>query len=74
MDELKLVFATKWMRGIVTRIIKKAIFKKTGYEVDVQINKIIVETNEGKVSLKLDAEANMNKDDFVGLIKQIGVI
>ena len=74
MDELKLVLSTKFMRGIVTKIIKKAMFKKTGYEVDVHINKIVVDTNDGKVSLRMDAEASVNNEDFVDIVKKVGLI
>ena len=74
MDELKLALSTKFMKGIVTKIIKKAIFKKTGYEVDVQINKIVVNTNDGKVSLHMDAEASVNSEDFVDIIKKSGLM
>ena len=74
MDELKLVLSSKFMRGIVTKIIKKTVFKKTGYEIDIQINKIAVETNDGKVSLHMDADASVNSEDFVDIIKKAGLI
>ena len=69
MDELKLVLSTKFMRGIVTKILRKAIFKKTGYEIDIQINKIEVESHDGKISLHMDADAEINSEDFVDIIK-----
>lgn len=74
MDELKLVLSTKFMRGIITKIIKKAILKKTGYEIDIQINKIVAETNDGKVSLRMDAEASVNSEDFVDIVKKSGLM
>lgn len=74
MDELKLVLSTKFMKGLITKIIKKAILKKTGYEIDIQINKIAVETIDGKVTLHMDADASVNSEDFVGIVKDIGLI
>lgn len=74
MDELKLVLSTKFMRGIITKIIKKAIFKKTGYEIDIQINKIVAETNDGKVSLHMDVDASVNSEDFVDIVKRSSLI
>lgn len=74
MDELKLILSTKFMRGIVTKILRKAIFKKTGYEIDILINKIEVETHDGKISLHMDANAEVNSEDFMDIIKSNGLI
>lgn len=74
MDELKLVLSSRLMRGIVTKIIKKAIFKKTGYEIDIQINKISAEVNEGKVSVNLDVDAEMNSEDLLTIVKNGGLM
>lgn len=74
MDELKLVLSTKFMKGLVTKIIRKAILKKTGYEIDIQINKIAAEMVDGKVTLHMDADASVNSEDFVDMVKDIGLI
>jgi hypothetical protein len=74
MDELKLILSTKFMRGIVTKIIAKAIFKKTGYNVNVQLNELKVETVDGKVYVHMDVDADVNKEDFVSIIKSNGLI
>ena len=69
MDELKLSLSTKFMKNIITKIIAKAIFKKTGYKIDITLNKIEAETVDSKVCLRADVEAEMNNEDFVKLIK-----
>ena len=74
MDELKLVLSTKFMRGIITKMIRKAIFKKTGYEIDIQINKIKVETYDDKICLHMDANAEINSEDFANIVKSSGLI
>ena len=74
MDELRLVLSTKFMRGIITKMLRKAIFKKTGYEIDIQINKIEVETYNGKINLHVDANAEVNSEDLVDIIKSNGLI
>ena len=48
MDELKLNLSSKFMRGIVTKLIAKAIYKKTGYKIEVELNSINVEVINGK--------------------------
>jgi len=74
MDELKLSLSTKFMRGIVTKIISKAIYKKTGYDVSIQLNEIKLETVDGKVCLHADVDAEVKNEDFMNIIKSNGLI
>ena len=69
MDELKLILGTKFMRSIVTKIIAKAIFKKTGYHVGIDLHEITAETVNGKVHLHMNVGAVINTDDLVNIIK-----
>ena len=74
MDELKISLSTKFMRGIVTKIISKAILKKTGYNIDIQLNEIKLETIDGKVCLHADVDAKIDNEDFINIIKSKGLI
>lgn len=74
MDELKLSLNTKFMKGIVTKIISKAIYKKTGYDVNIQLNEIKLETIDGKVCLHADVDAEVKNEDFMNIIKSNGLI
>jgi hypothetical protein len=69
MDALKLVLSTKFMKNIVTKMLSKAIFKKTGYNVSIQINSIEAETYDGKINVHMDANVELNSDDFVNILK-----
>ena len=73
MDELKLKLSTKFMRGFLAKIVKKTIFKKFGYEIDIQINEIEVTTHDGKVYLHLNADAEASDEDFKKIIKSTGL-
>lgn len=73
MDELKLKLSTKWMRNIVTKLISKAIFKKTGYQIDIRINQIEVENVNGKIYLHADLDAETTNEEFAKIIKSIGL-
>lgn len=73
MDELKLRLSTKFMRGIITKIISKALFKKFGYQVDIELNKLEVEVIDGKVYLHVDVDGQMDNSEFVKIIKSIGL-
>lgn len=69
MDELKLTLNTRFMRSIVTKLLAKAIYKKIGYRVDIQINEIKAETYDGKVRLHMDVDVEMNSDDLMNALK-----
>lgn len=74
MDELKMSLSTKFMKGIVTKIISKAILKKTGYNINIQLNEIKLETVDGKVCLHADVDAEINNEDFISIIKNKDLI
>lgn len=73
MDELKLKLSTKFMRGIVTKLISKAIYKKYGYTVDIVLNQIEIKTENGKVRLHADVDAEVNNEEFIKIIKSVGL-
>lgn len=73
MDELKLKLSTKFMRGIIAKLVAKAIYKKVGYEIDIQLNEIEVETVDGKIHLHVSADGEISNDEFVKIIKSIGL-
>lgn len=73
MDEMKLKLSTKWMRGIVANLISKAISKKFGYDLDILINEIQIKSEDGKMQIHLDADAEINNDEFKKIIKSIGM-
>lgn len=74
MDELKLRLSSKFMRGIVTKIISKAIFKKFGYHVDIQLNKIEAETIDGKTCLHVDLDAEIDNAELTNILQDIGLM
>ena len=74
MDELKLILGTKFMKSIVTRMIAKAILKKTGYRVDIDLHEISADVIDGKVHLHANMDAAINTDDLVNIIKSNGLI
>lgn len=74
MDELKLILGTKFMRGIVTKIIAKAILKKTGYHVDIDLRELSAEVVDGRVYLHTNVDAVINKEDLVNIIKSNDLI
>lgn len=73
MDELKIGISTKLMRGIVSKLVSKLVQKKLGYKVDIQLNGVEVEMTDEKVHLHLNVDADLDKGDFIEIIKSIGL-
>lgn len=73
MDELKLKLSTKFMRGIVAKLVSKAISKKFGCKIDIQINEIEVTTHDGKVYLHVNADAETTNEEFKEILKSNGL-
>ena len=71
MDELKLNLSSKFMRGIVTKLIAKAIYKKTGYKIEVELNSINVEVINGKAHIHADVDAEIDNEELMKIIKTI---
>lgn len=69
MDEMKLKLSTKFMKGMVSKLIAKALYKKLGYKVDIQLNDINVEFIDGEISIHADVDLRLDKEEFTKLIK-----
>lgn len=73
MDELKLKLSTKFMRGIVANLVSKALHKKLGYNIDILLNEIEVKNENGKIHLHIDADAEIENNEFVRMLRSIGM-
>lgn len=71
MDEMKLKLSTKFMRNIVSKLVAKFIYKKTGCKVDIQLNDLDVLVLNGDTTVKLNVEAKMKSEDFNKIMKSI---
>lgn len=72
MDVFMLKLSTKFMKGIVAKIISRNIYKKLGYRIDIQLNDVQVDMIDGDVKIHINADTKMNKTEFDRLIKKIG--
>lgn len=74
MDELKLRLSTKFMRGLVTKLISKMIYKKLGYKIDIELNAIDMETENGTTRFRLDVEAKVNNDELRRIVQDMDLV
>lgn len=73
MDEMKLKLSTKLMRGFVSKLIARMIYKKTGYKVDIHINDLDIKVIDGEANVATNLEVKINNDEFLKIIKSIGL-
>lgn len=71
MDEMKI--SSKFMRNLVAKLVKRAVKKKVGYEVDIQLNELTVTVTDGTAHVHLNIDAEINKDEFTKILGTIGL-
>lgn len=69
MDEMKLKLSTKFMRGIIAKLISKAIFKSFGFKPEIQLNEIDIELKEGKLHFHINVDGEMDEKSFVKIVQ-----
>lgn len=71
MDEMKL--ESKFTTGIASKIIKRAVKNKLGYDVDVTLNKFRTVLMDDKTHVHLDVDLELSKEDLNKLLESIGL-
>lgn len=73
MDEMKIRLSTRFMRSIVSKIIKRSISKKLGYDIDILINEIEIENIDEKIHLHIDVDSEISNRDFAKFLNDVGL-
>ena len=73
MDMFVLNLVTKSMKGVLSKLFRGVLKKKFGCDMDIQINSIKATSENGKIQLKADVEAETTTDEFFKLIKKAGL-
>ena len=71
MDEMKLKLTTKFMRGIVSKLIEKSIYKKYGCIVNVQLNDLDISIIDGETTINTNVEAKISSEEFKKIITKL---
>ena len=74
MDELKIAINSAFMKRIIKTVLSKAMEKKLGYKIDIQINEIKADVTGGVVELHLDIDGRMTTDELSKLLKSKDII
>ncbi len=71
MDEMKI--RSKFMKNLIGKLVKRAVKKKVGYEIDIQLNELAATVTDGTAHLHLNVDAELNKDEFTKILGNIGL-
>ena len=71
MDEMKLKLTTKFMRGIVSKLIERSIYKKYGYRVNVQLNDLDIRVVDGETTINTNVEAKISSEEFKKMMTKL---
>ena len=66
MDEMNIV--SKFMTGIVSKIIIKILKDKLGCDISIQLNEIKVKIDDGQAHIRLNAEADIDKSELIRIV------
>ena len=64
---------SKFITGIVSKIAKKVMRDKLGYNIDIQLNSLRTTVIDDKTHVHLDVDLEMTKEELNRLLKSIGV-
>ena len=71
MDEMKIKLSTKLMRSMVSKLIARAIYKKFGYKVNIQLNELDVSVIDGETQINTSVEIKMDSKEFMKIVKSV---
>lgn len=71
MDEMKIV--SKFTTNVISKLVKMVLRKKLGYDIDIQLNEIKTTITDGKTHVHLDVDAELDKEELLKILKNIGL-
>lgn len=71
MDEMRI--ESKFTTGLVSKIAKKVVRNKFGYDVDIWLNGLRTTVIEDKTHVHLDVDLELTKEELDKLLKSVGL-
>ncbi len=71
MDEMKVT--TGFMRNIIAKLVKRAVKKQLGYNIDIQLNELYVSITDSKAYIHLNANAEIDTGDLKKILNNAGL-
>lgn len=65
--------SSKFMRNLVAKLVKRAVKKKVGYDVDIQLNELSATIIDGTAHIHLNVDAELSNDELTKILGTIGL-
>ncbi len=69
MDQM--ILESKFMQTIISKILKKIVKKKIGYDIDIQITELQVFNFDDKARIILGATTDIQRDELNNILKGV---
>ena len=66
---MKLKLSGGLMKDIIMKLLSKLVYEKTGCKINVNLNEFCIANVDGRVSIRLDVNADMADAEFAKLSK-----
>lgn len=67
MDEMRIKLSTKLLRGLVSKLISKAVYKNIGVRPDINVRDIDLDMREGKTYFHIDVDGSIGNEVILKL-------
>lgn len=71
LDIFKLNFGSKMVKGIVTKTIRKYVKKQFGIDIQLDLETLDVDYNDGDIVAKASIEVKVNRNETKKILQQI---
>lgn len=71
MDEMRI--ESRFMTGIISKLVTLAIRKKFGYDIKLNLNEVNASVIGGKTRVHLDLDAELDTEELTKILKSIGL-
>ena len=72
MDKMNVKLTSRFMRTIVSKLISRAIYKKLGYKVDIELKELDIRSINGDTTIQTNVELNLDSNEFRKIMEDIG--
>lgn len=71
MDKIEIGLTSKFMKGIVSKLISKFLLNRFGYNVGVQIDDLEIKLIDGGATIRTNVEVKLGNDELKEMLRSI---
>lgn len=64
---------SKFTTNVISKLVNTVLRKRLGYDLDIRLNEIKTTITDGKTHVHLDVDAELEKEELLKILKNIGL-